>query len=100
LQITLEIPDTIARSLVCEGQDPARAALEAIAIEGYRTDRLSEYQVQQMLGFEYFEEVHRFLNEHEVPSHYSMEDLEHDFAEARRYAPPQASHNPAEHCAE
>ena len=97
MQITLEIPDTIAGSLAGAGRDPARAALEAIAIEGYRTDRLSEYQVQELLGFEYFQEVHRFFNEHGVPSHYSMEDLEHDYAEARRYAQPQASHNPAEH---
>jgi len=86
MQITLEIPDSIAGSLVCEGQDPARAALEAIAIEGHRTDRLSEYQVQQLLGFEYFEEVHRFLNEHGVYPPYTMEDLEHDTAAALEVA--------------
>ncbi len=84
--MNITIPDLIAESLAGEGQDPARAALEAIAIEGYRSDRLSEYEVQQLLGFGYFEQVHAFLKEHGVYLHYSMEDLEHDLAEARRFA--------------
>jgi len=97
MQITLEIPDSIAGSLAGAGRDPARAALEAIAIEGYRTDRLSEYEVRQLLGFTYFEQVHRFFKEHGVNPHYSMEDWEHDLAEARRYPQMRASRNPAEH---
>jgi Uncharacterised protein family (UPF0175) len=95
MNIIVEIPDTIAGALAGEGRDPARAVLEAIAIEGYRTDRLSEYEVQQLLGFEYFEEVHRFFKEHDVPPHYSIEDWEHDLAEARRYPQLQASENRA-----
>jgi len=43
MNITVEIPDTIAGDLAGEGRDPARAVLEAIALEGYRADRLSEY---------------------------------------------------------
>jgi predicted HTH domain antitoxin len=84
--MNITIPDPIAESLAAEGQDPARAALEAIAIEGYRSDRLSEYEVQQLLDFSYFEQVHGFFKEHGVYLHYSMEDLEHDLAEARRLA--------------
>jgi hypothetical protein len=86
MNITLEIPDTIAGDLAGEGRDPARAALEAIALEGYRTDRLSEYRVQQLLGFEYFEDVHRFFNEHGVYPRYTMEDLERDTAAALEVA--------------
>jgi len=87
MTITLDIPDRAAAVLAAAvGQDPSRALLEAFALEGYRTDRLSEYEVQQLLGFEYFEQVHGFLKEHGVYLHYSMEDLEHDLAEARRFA--------------
>jgi len=83
--ITVEIPDSAGAVLAASGQNPSRALLEAFALEGYRTDQLSEYEVQQLLGFEYFEQVHGFLKEHGVYLHYSMEDAEHDLAEARRY---------------
>ena len=85
MTITLEIPDSAGAVLAASGQDPSRALLEAFALEGYRTDRLSEHEVQQLLGFEYFEQVHGLLKEHGVFLHYSMEDAEHDLAEARRY---------------
>jgi hypothetical protein len=82
MNITVEMPDTIARDLASEGRDPARALLEAYALEGHRAGRLTEYQVQQLLGFGYFEEVHRFLNEHGVYPPYTMEDLDRDTAAA------------------
>jgi hypothetical protein len=33
MQITIEVPDEFASPLIPAGQDPARAALEAIALE-------------------------------------------------------------------
>jgi hypothetical protein len=86
MDITVEIPDKIVGAMASEGRDPARALLEAFALEGYRADRLSEYQVQQLLGFEYFEEVHRFFNEHGVYPPYTMEDLERDTTTALEVA--------------
>jgi hypothetical protein len=85
LNITVEIPDPIAGALAGEGQDLARAVLEAVAIEGYRSDRLSEYEVQKLLGFEYCGQVHDFFKQHGVDPLYSIADLEHDIAEASRY---------------
>jgi hypothetical protein len=69
MQITIEIPDSAAADLTASGQDPARALLEPFALEGYRTDLLSEYQVRQLLGFGYFEQVHAFPKEHGVYLH-------------------------------
>jgi hypothetical protein len=87
MALTLDIPDPAAAVLTASaGKDPARALLEAYALEGYRAERLSEYQVQQLLGIEYFEEVHRFFNEHGVYPPYSMEDLERDTAAALEVA--------------
>ena len=82
MTIVVEIPDDLAGALSTEGQDPARALLEAVALEGYRTDRLSESDIRQLLGFETRMEVHGFLKEHGVFLHYTLEDLEHDTATA------------------
>jgi uncharacterized protein UPF0175 len=76
--ITVEIPEELAAQLVAAGQDPARAALEAIALEGYRSYRLSEAEVRRLLGFETRMEVHAFLKEHGVFLHYTYEDFLHD----------------------
>ncbi len=59
MQIALNIPDELARQVALEGRDPARVALEALALEGYGAE-LSESAVRQMLGFQTRMEVHAF----------------------------------------
>jgi hypothetical protein len=83
MHISLEIPDSIP-NVVAPDQEPARAALEALALEGYRSKRLGESAVRRLLGFETRMEVHGFLKEHGVYLNYSMEDLEHDIRESDR----------------
>ena len=79
MQVTLEIPDDMAGKLAPQGQDPARAALEAVAIEGYRSGALSAYQTRRLLGFETGYELDGFLKAHKVWEHaYGPEDLEKD----------------------
>ncbi len=79
MQVTLEIPDDMAGKLVSQGQDPARAALEAVAIEGYRSGALSAYQARRLLGFETRYELDGFLKAHNVWEYaYGLEDLEQD----------------------
>jgi hypothetical protein len=48
------------------GGDPARAAVEALAVEGYRSHTLSEEQIRRMLGFDSRWDVHAFLKDHGV----------------------------------
>jgi len=84
MTVTVEIPDQLAEALAPSGGDLSRAVIEAMAPEGYRTDRLSEYEVQQLLGFESRLDVHGFLKEHGVYLNYGMEDLEHDIREVDR----------------
>ncbi len=83
MHIALDIPDDI-RGVVAPGQDPARAVLEAMALEGYRSKRLGESAVRRLLGFETRMEVHQFLNEHDVYLHYGIDDWEHDKRESDR----------------
>jgi len=78
MQITVNIPDELARQVASEGDDPARVALEAIALEGYRAGRLSESAVRRVLGFDSRMQVHAFLNQHGLYLHYDLEDLEKD----------------------
>jgi predicted HTH domain antitoxin len=82
MTITLDIPDEIGAALAAAGQDVSRAALEAIALEGYRSDRLTSAEVRRLLGFETRMEVDEFLKRHGADMHYTLDDLENDIAVA------------------
>ena len=84
MQVTVEIPDELASQIAAGGKDPARAALEALALEGFRNETLSEAEVGKMLGFPTRFEVHAFLKEHGAWMHYSLEDADRDLATSRR----------------
>ena len=78
MQVIFDIPDTLAKQLAVDGKSPASAALEALAVEGYRTHLLSEAEMRRMLGFETRMEVHALLAAHDVPLHYTEEHLRQD----------------------
>ena len=79
VQVTLDIPDEMVRRLVEAGQDPARAALEAMAIEGYRSGALSAHRLRVLLGFGTGYELDGFLKAHNVwENSYDLEDLDQD----------------------
>lgn len=74
MEITVALPEDIAQR-----PDPAREALEALAIEGYRSGALTTYQVRRLLGFETRYELDGFLKAHNVWDHaYSLENFEQD----------------------
>ena len=78
MQVTIDIPDTYAAALTAAGKDPARIALEALAVEGYRTGQLTSGQIKRILGYGTRMQVHALLKEHNVPLDYTMDDLEQD----------------------
>jgi len=79
MQVTLDIPEDIVRSLDADASALTRVALEGMAIEGYRSNRVSEEQVRRLLGFATRLEVHAFLKRHQVPLNISKDDLDQDF---------------------
>ncbi len=86
MQVTVEMPDQIARQW---GETPnavGRHILEDAAIEGYRVGRLSHRQVGETLGFDYWQ-TERFLADRGVPLNYSSADLEADSATLDRILP-------------
>jgi predicted HTH domain antitoxin len=66
MEVTLHIPDDIAKRLSAAGADVSRRALEAIALEGYREQTLTLYQISEMLGFSRVE-TEDFLGQHHLP---------------------------------
>ena len=66
MQVTIRIPDEVAERLSAAGGDVSRRALEALALEGYREQTLTLYQVSEMLGLSRVE-TEDFLGQHHVP---------------------------------
>ena len=79
MQVTVEMPDQVARQW---GETPdavGRHVMEDAAIESYRAGRLSQRQVGAMLGLDYWQ-TETFLSQRTVPLNYSAADLAADNA--------------------
>ncbi|MCU0751510.1 MAG: UPF0175 family protein [Akkermansiaceae bacterium] len=66
MKMVLEIPDEIAESLGGSSGALTRAALEALAVEGYRSGALTTKQVRLLLGHASRFETEDFLSAHGV----------------------------------
>ena len=77
MEITINLPEDVAKVFLADGESLERGVLEATAIEGYRTGKLSHAQVGRMLGLDRFK-VDEFLKKHSVPLNYTIEDLQAD----------------------
>ena len=77
MEVTVKLPENIARTFGDTPEDIARQILENAATEGYRAGRLSHRQFGEMLGLDYWQ-AERFLAAHQVPLNYSVADLESD----------------------
>lgn len=84
MTVTVEIPDDLGRRLAADSNDLSRRALEALALEGFRQDRLTKPELRRMLGFETREALDGFLKAHNVFIEYSLEDLEQERRDLRR----------------
>ncbi len=82
MHVEFEIPDEIAQAL--QLPDLSCAALEALAIEAYRSEKLGRGQVQRMLGFTTPMQVDALLKEHNVYLNYTIEEYEKDIATLER----------------
>jgi hypothetical protein len=85
MQVTLEVPEDLAPLL---GESPAglsRAALEALALEGLRSGKISVAQARRLLGVRSRYEMDGFLKAHEVYLPLTVADVERDAATARGF---------------
>jgi hypothetical protein len=78
MNLTLHIPDDLAKRLAATGGDLERKAIEALALEEYRSGRLPQPELRRVLGFETRAELDGFLKAHGVFEPYTAADLERD----------------------
>jgi predicted HTH domain antitoxin len=83
MQITVELPDDLARQIIPAGSDPARTVLEDLAVEAFRVHRLTEHQLATLLGMDRYA-LDGFLKQREVWLEYTIDDLHKDLDVQRR----------------
>jgi len=83
MTVTLEVPDDIAQALASHG-DLSRRALEAFALEEYKSGRLSQARLRRLLGFQTRYELDGFLKEHGVLIDYPVEEFDREMESLHR----------------
>ena len=83
MSVTIELPEEIALQLEEKWGDLQRRALEAVALEGYRSQALSAGQVAKLLGLSAWE-TEAFLREHGADLDYTPQDLDEDVEANKR----------------
>jgi hypothetical protein len=78
MQVHLDVPEDVALQFATEPGGITRAALEALAIEGVRSGKLSAHQARHMLGISSRYEMDGFLKEHGVLLPITIEDVARD----------------------
>jgi hypothetical protein len=78
MNVTVEIPDELARRITAAGDSLSRRVLETIALEEYKAERISKAQLRRALGFETRFELDDFLKAHHVGPNVTIEDLRRD----------------------
>lgn len=70
MNVTIQIPDEIARELAVGGGDLSRRALEVLALEEYRNGHLTKPAMRKLVAFATRDKLEGFLKAHGV-----IEDL-------------------------
>lgn len=78
MNITIPIPSGIEQRLQAHMGSLSQKALEAVAVEAYRSKLISAVEVQQMLQLPTKLATDAFLKEHGAYLHYTEADIEQD----------------------
>jgi hypothetical protein len=84
MRIWLDLPDDVIEQLGANGPDVSRSALEALAIDAYRMNRMTSHQLCELLAIPSQDELDGFLKRHGVPLEYTFEDFEREGATSDR----------------
>lgn len=77
MEVKIQIPDHLAQRL-WNGGDAARQVLEAFALEAYREDTLTLFEVSELLGLTRVE-TEDLLGQHKIPiADITAEDLDYE----------------------
>jgi hypothetical protein len=75
--ITIELPDSIVKELESVPGEIFRRVLEAVALEGYRSTKLSRLDVRKLLGLSW-QDTEDFLAKHGLDYQFAIADLNED----------------------
>ena len=78
MQVTLELPEDLARLLGENSAGLTRAALEALALEGLRAGKLTVAQARRLIGISSRYEMDGFLKSHGVLLSLTIDDVQRD----------------------
>jgi Uncharacterised protein family (UPF0175) len=78
MDVTISLPEDVAKVFVANGENLEREDLEATALEFYREKKLSQAQVRRMLGFATDMQVDEFLMQHQVFLEYDLDDIKRE----------------------
>lgn len=88
MQVTLELPEDLARLLGENAAGLSRVALESLALEGIRAGKISVTQARRLLGVSSRYEMDGFLKAHGLMLQATVSDIEHDAETALRLKTP------------
>ena len=84
MELAVQIPDDLASRMSASGGDLSRRALEALAIEEFRSGHITKHELRRLLGFETRYQLDAFLKAHELYEDYTLQDLERELEGLRR----------------
>lgn len=89
MEIGIELPEDVAQQLEAQwgSEGLPRKALEALAVEAYRSGVITSAQVQRVLGLTSRWETEAFLKRAQAYLDYTEEDLERDASTIRQVSP-------------
>ena len=86
MQVHLDLPEEVALLFSAEPGGITRAALEALAVEGVRSGKLTVYQARQVLGIPSRYEMDGFLKAHGVFLPTSLDEVVRDSETAAAFS--------------
>lgn len=78
MEVTVEIPDELARQLQIDRAALSRHILENLVVEAYKSEKITSAEVGRILNLPSRFAVDGFLKAHEAYLHYAESDLEQD----------------------
>ena len=84
MNLSVEIPDDLARRLSANGDDLSRRALEGFSLEEYKAGRINKAELRRLLGIDTGYGLDGFLKAHGVWIDYTVEGLRRDVATLQR----------------
>jgi hypothetical protein len=78
MDLTIHLPDELARHVVAEHGDLSRRVLEMLALGEFTSGHITKAELRRLLGYETRAGLDGFLKAHGVFEEYTLDDLEQE----------------------